>query len=143
MVNYSKNKVVKLRKIRFFYDLYNVTSGLIQKSASYKTISYPLVFICNHQKGNRLKFGVLTTFANLVVFNKLLCMFRKWRHYTNLPQEKLLVIIILNVKRIALRNSVYRMKKSILVLIQQASKDSKKSIFRKKSIRYHLYYIAI
>ena len=96
-------------------------------------ISHPLVFICNHQKWNRFVFGVSTTFANLVVFNVLLCMFRKWRHHTNLPHEKLFVMKILNVKRVALPNSVYRTKKSILVLIQQASKDSKKSIFRKKA----------
>ena len=94
-------------------------------------ISHPLIFICNNQKGNRFVFGVSRTFANLVVFDIFICMYRKWRHYTWLPQRILFIIIILIVARVALPNSVYRTKKSVIVLIQQAFKDSKKINFQK------------
>ena len=87
------------------------TSGLNQKSDSYKVISHSLPFICNHQNRNQFIFSVSRTFAKLVVFEKLLCVFRKWRHYTVLNQNVALVTIILNVARVVVTNSVYKTKK--------------------------------
>ena len=122
-----------MRKRRFLWDLSNVTSGLIRKSVTYKIISRPLIFICDHQIDNRFIFGISTTFTNLVVFEKLLCMFRKWRHYKKLSEIILLVTIILNQARVSVPNSVYKTKKSMIVWIQQASKNNKKIYFRKTS----------
>ena len=119
------------------------TSGSNQKSDSYKIISHPLPFICNHQNGNQFIFGVSRTFAKLVVFEKLLCVFRKWRHYTNLSQNFAMVTIILNEARVVLPNFVNRTRKSIIVSIQQASKDNKKINFQKmpKNVYISIYIV--
>ena len=58
-------------------------------------------------------------------------MFRKWRHYKKLSEIILLVTIILNQARVFVPNSVYKTKKSMIVWIQQASKNNKKIYFLK------------
>ena len=70
-------------------------------------------------------------------------MFRKWRHYKKLSEIILLVTIILNQARVSVPNSVYKTKKSLIVWIQQASKNNKKIYFLKTPKIILLLYITL